>query len=702
MRPVLAAVLLSCSFVATATAQQAPFLDQRDLGGAGAALEPATDRARDAAERELCGDAPFLGGRVLVELAPGTELEIARLLLDTPRYRVERALFPRAGLFLVAIADGTRVPEAVRELGALPFVRTAAPDHVTKVRGGAPNDALFAQQWNLANTGQAGGVPGADIGALAAWERGTGDAAFAIAIVDGGVAINHPDLAPNRWLNVHEAFGTPGIDDDGNGYVDDRFGWDVVGGDGILPSDQHGSHVSGIAGARGDNGIGVCGVNWRTSLVHVAATGSTSNAVAGYAYVAKLREDWLASGGTHGANVVVANSSFGIDLGDCEAPAFRVWNTAFDALGELGIVSVVATTNADVDVDAVGDVPSTCTSAWLVTVASTDRRDQRAPAGHGALSVDLAAPGVAVRSCNATNGWIELSGTSMATPHVAGAVAWLHSVASDDFEDHFAADPAAGALALIDVLRDHVEVLPALVGLTATGGRLDLDAAGDAISSYIAPSQTGPLAIASVWPKALAAVRVDAPSSLVVAGNGFLAVQEVRLDGVLLSAFPPQYTVLSDGQIRVGIENGLALGTHTLEVATPSHTASTTFEIVPNTALVVDLVASQPSFVVQALGAHCHVGAPLDHVAYLVVSFSPAPSILPGFVSLDLGNNFFDVTILWSGAVDPATGSHLFSSGPLGQFLLGTKVYFQAASFSLSAPAFPLFASNRQTGTLLF
>jgi hypothetical protein len=672
------------------------------------------DEARDERERAVCGRAPFVFDQVVVELGASVELELARLLLERPHLAVERSLFPRAGVFLVRIVDGRRVPAVLEELRALPFVKSAGPDAFTSVRagaslpaappaaGGPPNDQLFGVQWSLANTGQSGGLPGADIGALAAWQRGTGTKDFAIAVLDGGAAINHPDLAPNRWVNTSELFGAVGIDDDGNGYVDDRLGWDAIGGDGLLPADTHGSHVSGILGARGDNVLGVSGVNQVASVVHVAATGSTSTALAGYAYVTQLREDFLASGGTLGANVVVTNTSFGIDAADCDAPSFQVWNSVFDAMGELGILSVVATTNADVDVDLVGDVPSSCTSPWLIAVCATDRHDARVPSGFGMQSIDLGAPGSEVRSCNGTNGWIELSGTSMAAPHVCGAVAWLHGVASQEFKDAFVAAPATTALALRGEMLDAVHVLPTLVGRTASGGRLDLAAAGDALAVFDPPDPSAPIGVVSLAPKVLAAVRVDAPTQVLLSGHGFLGVQRVELDGRNLTAFPPQYTVVSDSQLRVGVDNGLALGEHTIELFHGSGSVVQKFTVAPNSALRLDLIASDPSFVVQAFGAHVDVGAPLDHFVFLVVSFSPAPSVLPGLVSLDLGNAFTDLHVLWSGLLDPVSGAHHFASGKLGQFTLGTKIWFQAASYSLSAPAFPLFVSNRQTGTILF
>lgn len=649
----------------------------------------------------VCGTTPYVVDHVIVQFGEPMELELASMILDSTSFRVEASIFDSLGMFLLEITDGTSVPDAIRRLSQRGDLDYAAPDHQVKARATTPNDSLFGNQWALNNTGQTGGNNDDDIDAPQAWDRGTGSKDFVVAVVDGGMNVNHQDLQPNRWVNTNDP--NNGVDDDGNGYVDDRFGWDVYGNDGSIPNDQHGSHVSGIVGARGNNGVGVSGVNWQVSLMHVAASGGTSVAIAGYNYVTKLRQDWLNSGGSIGANIVATNSSFGIDFANCSSGAYAPWNQAYNAMGQLGILSCGATINQTINVDNVGDVPTGCTSPYMISVTNTNHNDQLSFAGFGPNSIDLGAPGENVRSCSSgSSSYTNLSGTSMASPHVAGAVAWLHSVASDDFLDEYADDPAAMALVLKDMILDNVDVVNSLNGDVVSNGRLNLDKAGDAVAAFDVPDPTPNLTIASVSPQVLEAVRVDMPTNVTVTGSGFSALTEVRLGGEVLTSFPPQYTVVSDTELTVQVGARDSLGAVALDLSDAGGTVSTNVTIVPNSTLTVDLEASDPSFIIQGLGLRAYVGAPASHYCWLTFSHSPLPSTLPGLVDLDLGNNFFELFVLWEGSVNPSKGYRLFNSGPVSGFALGTKLYVQAASISLISPSFPLFVSNREVGTFLF
>ncbi len=338
-----------------------------------------------------------------------------------------------------------------------------------------PNDALFFQQWNMFNDGTTGGIEGSDIDAEAAWDIATGGVTITgdtivVALIGEGAEFDHEDLT--YWKNYDE-IPLNLIDDDNNGYVDDYYGWNSTDANGIIPDHRfHGAHVGGIVGAKGNNGIGVTGVNWDVKIMPVYNISTEAEAVASYAYAFTMRELYDATNGEKGAFIVATNSSFGIDFGSpIDHP---IWCAMFDSLGTLGILSVGATANFSANIDVVLDLPTACSSDYLITATNTDKADNLLNAGYGPTTIDLGAPGTLVYSTLLENGYGFQSGTSMSAPHVAGTVALLFSAACEKFMNDYKSNPAEMSLLLKDYILNGVDLVEDLNGITVSNGRLNI------------------------------------------------------------------------------------------------------------------------------------------------------------------------------------------------------------------------------------
>lgn len=405
---------------------------------------------------------------------------------DSSEYEIVKPIIPSMGLYLVKSKGVRTWGEAKESLRGSNNIVYAQPDHVVTLRSTEPKDENFAKQWSLKNTEKRG----ADIRATDAWDLGSGgkDAAgndIVIAIVDGGMDLKHEDLVQNIWLNTGEIPGN-GIDDEGNGFIDDVNGWNAYDHTGNLVAERHGTHVAGIAGAAGNNGKHIAGINWNVKLMPVlAASGKTSVVLEGYGYVLKQKQLWLESKGKKGANIVATNSSFGVDGAKCDSADFVTWNDIYTEMGKVGILSAVATANAEIDVDKEGDVPTGCMSAYLIKVTNTDKNDVKYKrAGFGKTTIDIGAPGTEIYSLLPDNKAGNLTGTSMATPHVTGAVAFLHSVLSKDLSDIERTSPSEAALKIKEIIMKNVDPNESLKGITVSEGRLNLYKAAKAAADY--------------------------------------------------------------------------------------------------------------------------------------------------------------------------------------------------------------------------
>jgi subtilisin family serine protease len=354
----------------------------------------------------------FVPGELLVRFKPRVgETLRAHVLREEGVARNDRLAL--AGTAVVRLAAGQSVDAAAEAFEQHPEVLYAEPNWIYRAAV-IPNDLRFGELWGLDR-----------IGAPAAWDLNTGSAAVKVAVVDTGVAYDHPDLAPNVVA-----------------------GWDFVGNDNDA-SDQHGhgTHVAGTIGARGNDGLGVAGVNWNVALMPVQVLSPVGNG-----RIDQISEG-LAFAARNGAKVVNAslggsNFSQTMERAIREAP-----ETLF----------VVAAGNGARDNDTSPIYPCNYDLANVVCVAASDRDDSKASfSNFGATSVDLAAPGVNVVSTALDGSYLSLSGTSMAAPHVAGVAALI-----------WARAPWATVADVRSALLSTVDRIPALAGTSVTGGRLN-------------------------------------------------------------------------------------------------------------------------------------------------------------------------------------------------------------------------------------
>jgi PKD repeat protein len=402
----------------------------------------------------------------------------------------ERTLSKRMNIYVFTFdtenIDDRAFLEAVK--GAPP-VLLAQFNHRVELRQSQriPNDPAFDKKWGLHNTGQTGGTADADIDAPEAWNCVTGGLtveqdSIVIAIVDGGADIYHEDI--NYWKNRHEIPGNS-ADDDNNGYIDDYDGWDAYNSDGSIPDSDHGTHVSGIAGAIGDNDTGVVGVNWNAQIMPIAgSSGDEATVVEAYSYIVDMRVLYNKTDGDSGAFIVSSNSSFGVNYGD---PAdYPIWCAMYDSMGKVGIISAAATMNIEDDVDTAGDVPTACPSDYLLSVTNTtDNDNKNSFAAYGDTTIDLGAPGTDIYSTESGSDYGYKTGTSMASPQVAGAMALLYAAADTGMIKQYKQNPDSIALQQRELLIQTVDTIPDLQGKTVSEGRLNVGRAVRAIQRLI-------------------------------------------------------------------------------------------------------------------------------------------------------------------------------------------------------------------------
>jgi subtilisin family serine protease len=418
-------------------------------------------------------DLDYIQGEILVKFEKNYQAE--NLESDSPQINItESKLISRVMNIWKLSIDVSNINEmeAIRELYSNRNVVIAQLNHKVTVRATIPDDPLFSNQWQYFQANDK------DIDADEAWDVTTGGTTpngdvIVAGVVDNGFNIAHPDLVENLYINEAEIPGN-NIDDDNNGYIDDVNGWSAYTSSGTINSAGHGTSVFGIIGAKGNNGIGVTGVNWDVKVMPISgSSGDESVVLEAYSYILESRMLYNSSGGTEGAFVVATNASFGIDFGQPEDSP--LWCAMYDTLGQNGILNCGATINANENVDIIGDVPTACPSEYMIAVTNMDITDTKVTsAGYGLETIDLGAHGAGTFTTSQTS-YGGFGGTSGATPHVTGTIALLYSAPCQNLADLAMSNPEFAAQIVRDLILENVDPNASLVGITVTEGRLNVN-----------------------------------------------------------------------------------------------------------------------------------------------------------------------------------------------------------------------------------
>lgn len=448
----------------------------------------------------------------------------------------------------ISLPPGADLEAHLNLLRAHPDVRYAEPNYAVSLAA-IPNDPSFDALWGMNNVAQTGGTLDADIDAAEAWDISTGSGQTIVAVIDTGVDYRHEDLAANMWVNPGEIPGD-GVDNDGNGYVDDVHGYDFANNDGDpLDDHNHGTHVAGTIGAVGNNGIGVAGVNWDVQIMAVKFLAANGGGNIGAAIEAL---DYAVDNGA-----VISNNSWGFNGGFSQA-----LHDAVAAAQSEGHIFVAAAGNGNfagvgLNNDLAPFWPSNVDLDNVVAVAALDDDDQRATfSNFGPTTVDVGAPGVDILSTTIGDTYSTFSGTSMAAPHAAGVIALLWD-----------ANPTWSYEEAINRLFTSVDPVAALDGITTTGGRVNAAGvfANDVVSPYIvssAPSGDVSAAIEHVrisFSEMIDPASFDAADIVSLTGpTGTISVIDVQpAPNSLGRAFDimiPTQNVIGDYQLVVGAD----------------------------------------------------------------------------------------------------------------------------------------------------
>ncbi len=428
------------------------------------------------------------------------------------RLQIKKYL-PMSDLHVYQVPAGTdkaNMADIIKELKQNDQIQYVEPDYIVSVST-VPNDPSYSQLYGLHNSGQTGGTADADIDAQEAWGLTTGSSNVIVAVIDTGVDYNHNDLAANMWHNPGE---TPGdsTDNDGNGYIDDVYGINAITNTGDPWDDHyHGTHCAGTIGGVGNNGSGVVGVCWNVKIMALKFLDSGGS---GYSSDAITCIEYAVANGAH----IMSNSWGGGGFS-------QALNDAIVAAKNAGVLFIAAAGNSGSNNDVSPHYPSSYAVDNVIAVAATDHNDSLAYFScYGPTSVDVAAPGVNIYSTVPNNGYNSLSGTSMATPHVAGLAALIK-----------ADDPTATWQQIKSRILDTVEIKAGLQGKIVTEGRVN---AYDALTNTPRPEVTITAPTANSFISGSTAVQVTVTQEELITKMEFFVDDQLKNT---ITAAPWQY-----------------------------------------------------------------------------------------------------------------------------------------------------------------
>lgn len=303
-----------------------------------------------------------------------------------------------------------------------------------------------------------------------------------IAIIEKGIDVNHEDLKENIYYNNAEILNDL-IDNDLNGYIDDYSGINTDKFNSSVHNiETHGTWVAGIAGARGNNNIGISGVMWNTSILPISGVDTPAEVFLAYQYIYKNRKLYNESEGKKGINIVVSNLSLG-KRGD-HPEEKKIWCEFYDLMGSVGVLSFGAAPNTSVDVGVDLDLPTSCSSKYLINVTSINEQGFLSDAGYSKQFIHLAAPGENIFGLKSNNGYGAQSGTSASTPIVAGLAGLINSISCTYLDELKLFDPSKHAETVAKIINEGVKQTPNLQNKVIYGGYIDAFGSLREVSRY--------------------------------------------------------------------------------------------------------------------------------------------------------------------------------------------------------------------------